>query len=247
MPERGQETAREVSIHRIRKRAFRRLLVFDVEGTLFANNVNLPGTSLRSTIWQGIAHKLGPDAVREEVATHGRWKRGEYRGYLDWMADTIEIHLKYGLTRPVFDAIIAEARYNPGVAAALDALDRSKYEPVLISGGFRALGERVQRDFAVRHLFAACDYIFGETDALVGYNLLPCDFDGKLDFIRLMLREYQLQDNDWVFVGDGANDVAIARQAPLSIGYRPDPELEAVVTTAISSFEELPNLLDSMA
>jgi hypothetical protein len=48
---------------------------------------------------------------------------------------------------------------------------------------------------------------------------MPCDFEGKIDFINLMLREYGLSPRDWMFVGDGMNDVTIAEKSPLSIGY----------------------------
>src|SRR5262249_27391681 len=160
---------------------------------------------------------LGPDAVSAEVETHGRWHRGEYRSYLDWMKDTIRIHQHYGLTQSLFQHLIDSAEYNTGVPETLVSIDRSNYEILLVSGGFRELAARVQSDFAIRHAFAACEYIFDAGGRLTGFNLLPCDFDGKIDFIRLMLREYGLAQEDWVFVGDGANDVPIAKVAPVSI------------------------------
>jgi phosphoserine phosphatase len=51
-----------------------------------------------------------------------------------------------------------------------------------------------------------------------------------------MLREYRLGNSDWVFVGDGANDVNVAKLAPLSIGYRPHSDLMNVVTHAMENF-----------
>ncbi len=220
-----------------------KLLVFDVEGTLFQTKIRLPGTSIDSTIWQAIADALGPGAVSAEVETHGRWHRGEYRSYLDWMKDTIRIHQQYGLTERLFRRLIATAEYNAGVPETLASIDRSKYEMLLISGGFRELAARVQSDFAIRHAFAACEYIFDVGGNLSGFNLLPCDFDGKLDFIRLMLREYGLGANDWVFVGDGANDVPIAKAATVSIAYRGHPELKAVARHSLDSFAQLNALL----
>jgi phosphoserine phosphatase len=133
-----------------------------------------------------------------------------------------------------------------GVHEALSAIDRSRFTPVLISGGFRALAERVQRDFDVHHAFAACDYYFGQEGILESFNLLPCDFEGKLDFIRLMLNEFRLDESLWVFVGDGANDVPIASQAPMSVGFRPDPALEEVVDVVIESFSDLPAVLEKL-
>ena len=78
-----------------------KLLVLDIEGTLFRTTVRLPGTCIDSTIWQALAQALGSGAVAAEVATHERWRRGGYRSYLDWMkvhnyaATTIENRRRY--------------------------------------------------------------------------------------------------------------------------------------------------------
>jgi phosphoserine phosphatase len=68
------------------------------------------------------------------------------------------------------------------------------------------------------------------------FGRVQCDFEGKIDFIRLMLREYRLGNSDWVFLGDDANDVNVAKLAPLSIGYRPHLDLMNVVTHAMENF-----------
>jgi len=100
-------------------------------------------------------------------------------------------------------------------------------------------------DLRISHAFAACEYFFDEGGTLKHYNLIPCDFEGKLDFVRLMLRELGLGMSDWVFVGDGPNDVGLAQSAPVSIGYLADPKLRQVATYAIEDFRELLSLLDA--
>jgi len=220
-----------------------KLLVMDIEGTLFEPGVQLPGTSLRSTIWQAIATTLGPEAVADEVRTHSKWESGDYSSYLEWMRATIEIHKKYGLTRSAFEALVAGVSYNPGLQSFMQTLDRDRYEVVLISGGFRELAARAQADFSIHHAFAACEYLFDPDGTLASFNLLPCDFRGKVDFIGLMLAEYGLTQSDWVFIGDGANDVPIASAAPLSIGFRPDPRLAAATDYSIDDFAELVDIL----
>ncbi len=222
-----------------------KLLVLDVEGTLFKTDIRLSGTSIDSTIWQGIANALGPDAVRDEVETHKRWERGGYRSYLEWMKDTISIHRRHRLSYDLFQHLILSAEYNPSVVETLSQADRSEYEPILISGGFRELAARAQRELKIHHAFAACEYLFGKDGILESYNLLPCDFEGKIAFIRLMLLEYGLGPQDWLFVGDGANDVPIAKSAPVSIGYRAHAELRKVVTYVIDEFHELLGILNS--
>lgn len=219
-----------------------RLLVLDVEGTIFRTDARSGGTSSDS-IWRGITRALGPDAIEDEIATHVRWREGHYRGYLDWVKDTISIHQRHGLTEAIFRGLIKCAEYNPGVEQTLRAIDRECYEILLISGGFRELAARVQNDFGVRHAFAACEYIFGQHGLLENYNLLPCDFVGKIEFIRLMLREYRLTSEDWLFVGDGPNDVPIARVAPISVAYSACAELQKVATYCTDFFPDLLNIL----
>lgn len=221
-----------------------KLLVLDVEGTIFRIDIRLGGTSIDSTIWQGIAHGLGLEAVKEEVETHKRWEKGYYSSYLEWMKDTISIHERHGLSCGLFQRLISSAQYNLGVRETLAHVDRSSYELVLISGGFRELAARAQKDLKISHAFAACEYLFGDDGTLVSYNLLPCDFEGKIAFIRLMLREYGLGSDDWLFVGDGVNDVPIAKTAPISIGYRAHPELKKIATYLIDDFRDLLGILD---
>jgi len=221
-----------------------KLLVLDLEGTIF-EDFQLPDTTISSTVWQGIAKALGPEAMAEEVATHEHWKGGGYNGsYIRWMEDTIAIHIRYGLTRQVFESIISAAEYNEGVVSVLSRLNRNHYQPMIVSGGFRELAHRAQHDLKIVHAFCACEYIFGEDQKIRSYNLFPCDFDGKIDIIKLMLRDYKLGDSDWIFVGDGANDVPIAKRAPLSIGYKPHADLEQVVTKSIDNFGDLLKILE---
>ena len=219
------------------------LLILDLEGTIFETQVRLPGATIDSTIWQGIASALGSEAIAEEVATHVRWEAGEYGSYLDWMRETVDIHRRYGLREPLFNSLIQSARYQPGVVDVLRSVDRSKFIPMIVSGGFRELAARAQRDLGISHAFAACEYLFDGHGDLTECNLLPCDFHGKLSFVQLMLEEYGIDSRDWVFVGDGANDIPIATAAPVSIAYRAHPGLRAVATHSIDDYSALPELL----
>jgi phosphoserine phosphatase len=225
----------------------RTLLVMDVEGTIFKSAIKLPGVSLSSTVWQSLAKALGHDAVLGEIQTHSNWAEGFYASYMDWMKDTIRIHQRNGLTLDLFRRIIARAEYNPGIVRFFESLDRNCYEVVLISGGFRELAARAQKRFGIRHAFAACEYLFDSRGKLEGYNLLPCDFEGKYDFIKLMLREYRLKGDAWMFVGDGLNDVPIAKRAPLSIAYQAHDDLKRVSTYTVESYEQLSLLIQTLA
>lgn len=222
-----------------------KLLVFDVEGTIFKTKIRLPGTNIDSTIWQSIAVSLGPKAIQSEVDTHKKWESGNYSSYIDWMKDTIEIHKKYGLKETQFNDVINSAEYNPGIVDFFIKLDRKKYIPVMISGGFQNLATRAQIDFGIYHAFSACHYYFDKKNGglLKSYNLLPCDFYGKVQFVEILLKEYGLSLDDWIFIGDGKNDIPIASRAPVSVGFAPHNELKKVVTYVINDFRELLNII----
>jgi phosphoserine phosphatase len=220
-----------------------KIIALDVEGTIFKTKIKLPSTNIDSTIWQSIALSLGPKAVQEEIDTHVKWEAGLYNNYMEWMKETILIHKKYELKESDFKNIINSAEYNHGVIEFFNALDRKKYIPVLITGGFQELAKRVQVDFNINHSFAACQYYFDMNGLLSGYNLLPCDFHGKVEFIEIMLKEYGLSNNDWIFIGDGKNDIEIAKKSPFSVGICAHSELKKVVNLEIESFKDLINVI----
>lgn len=220
-----------------------KLLVFDVEGTIFKTKIRLPNTKLDSTIWQAIANELGSEAIKEEIETHRKWETGIYSNYLEWMLDTIRIHKKYELSKTDFYRIINQAEYNEGVLEFFSWLNRDQFIPVLISGGFQNLSERAQKDLGIHHSFTACQYFFNNKEVLESFNLLPCDFLGKVSFIEILLEEYKISDRDWIFVGDGINDIEIAKKAPLSFGFNPHQELAKYVNYIISDCTEIEELL----
>lgn len=218
-----------------------KLIVFDVEGTLFKATMTIDGTDYPSTMWQPIAYELGEAAMQEERETHKKWDNLEYDNYLDWVKSTIDIHRKYSLKKDVFDGLIKRAEYNDGVREFFKSLDRTEWTPVLISGGFQNLIRRAQNELDIEYGFGACEYYFDDYGYLEHYNIQPSDFKGKTQFVDTLLSNFKLnKKTDWVFVGDGKNDVDIARQAPLAFGINPHDKLKAVKgLVEIKSFVEI--------
>lgn len=224
-----------------------KLLVCDVEGTIFKANYRIDGTQYASTMWQPLAACLGEGAIDAEKATHEKWENGHYENYSEWVEATIAIHKDFGLHRDIFHGLIAEAEYHDGVVDFFNALDRKKYIPVLVSGGFQELIARAQKELKIKHGFGACEYFFDDTDGrLSGHNLKPCDFEGKYHYVENLFKTYGITNKDWVFIGDGKNDVPIAKKAPLSIGMKPiHPDLEKKVKYVVGSFNEVLLHLDA--
>lgn len=58
-------------------------------------------------------------------------------------------------------------------------------------------------------------------------------YEGKVDFVKLLMREYSLGQEECAFVGDGGNDVRIAREVGASFCCGHNPELKKVATRVL--------------
>jgi phosphoserine phosphatase len=58
---------------------------------------------------QSLQKILGEDCYREKEETKDKWLSGKYKGYLDWMSDTVNIHMKYGLTKDMIDQLVMDS------------------------------------------------------------------------------------------------------------------------------------------
>lgn len=137
--------------------------------------------------------------------------------------------------------MINGAEYVDGVVEFFENLDRNVYVPVLVSGGFEELIRRAMVELNINYGYGACEYFFDEYDGkLSGFKLKPCDFEDKYHHVEKLFKRYKVHPKkDWVFVGDGKNDVHIARRAPLSIGINTHPELAKIVKHNFVSFHQI--------
>lgn len=228
------------------------IVFFDMEGTLLQKERRLDDGYVAPSTWTLLAERLGEECLRAENETKVRWRKGEYRGYMDWMRKTIEIHQRFSLTEQLFRQVTDSVELMPNCEEALWRIHARGAISVLVTGGFKALADRVQRQLRIHHSFAACEYFFdGKTGLIESYNLLPTDEEGKADFMRLMCREYGVEPKRCAFVGDGMNDVHLARQVGFSIAFNAQPELrevsKAIITQPVGAedFAEVANVLEA--
>lgn len=224
------------------------LIVCDVEGTIFQAKYKIEGTDYASSMWQPIAQALGEKAVKEEYETHLKWENKEYDNYVDWVKATVAIHKKHKLSRDTFQRLIDNAEYMPGVVEFFQKIDRKKFIPVLITGGFMNLARRAKKELKIEsaNIFASCNYIFDMFGNLVDWDIQPSDFEDKIACVKTVLDNYGLDFNDdWVFIGDGKNDVPIAEMAPYSFAINAHEELRAVASQNINSFMDAYNDIES--
>lgn len=213
---------------------FPQIVFFDMEGTLLQKEYSLDDGLVAPSAWTLLAKKMGEACLAAENATKQSWLSGEYTGYLEWMRKTVDIHKAFGLTKQLFTDVVESVQLMPNAVPALEEIHSDGTITVLVTGGFKALADRVQRSLAIHHALAGCEYFFNPQTGLVDHcNLLPADEAGKVDFMRLICREHRIRPKDCAFVGDGMNDVHLAREVGFSVAFNGQKQLCAVATKCI--------------
>lgn len=211
-----------------------KIVFLDMEGTLLKKEYRLDDGLVAPSAWTLLAERLGEDRLRDEQDTKKQWLAGGYKNYLQWMKATVDIHRRYKLTEAVFREVIESVEFMPGVDEALADLRGWAATTVLISGGFKALADRVQRRLRIDHALSGCEYFFDAASGQIEhFNLLPADERGKADFMRLMCVEHQVDPHDCAFVGDGMNDIHLAREVGFSVAFNAQEALRAVSAAVI--------------
>lgn len=211
-----------------------KLIFMDLEGTLLQKAIHLNDGRVAPSAWTLLAERLGSAALKEEQATKDKWLRGGYKGYIDWMLDTIRIHQRHGLTFDIFQEVIGSVQYTPGAGETVQAFHNHGAVTAIISGGFKALADRVQQSFKIHHALSGCEYFFHpKTGQLEHWNLLPSDYRGKVDFIRSIRIEYGVTKKGCAFIGDAQNDIPVVKEVGLSIAFNAHQALREVCTCTI--------------
>lgn len=211
-----------------------KLCVFDLEGTVFhtAALALSNGESARSA-WPLLADRLGPQVLAEDRANLVRWKRGGYRGYSEWVIDTIRLHQRFGLTQEMFTDVIRSIPYFPGVTETFAALRRRGIILAVVSGGVKALADRVALEHGLEHCYAAAEYYWAESGVLRHWNVMPTDFAHKRALVDLLCEDLGLNPRQCAFVGDGKNDRLVALHVGVSVAFNPHAALKEAATHVV--------------
>ncbi|MBA7528460.1 hypothetical protein ES705_20646 [subsurface metagenome] len=211
-----------------------KMIFFDMEGTLFSRNVKLPSGGFSKTIWTAIAEVLGEDALKEEEETINKWKRQEYKGYLEWMEDTIKIHLKYGLKKDTFESLVKSVEFYKGVKESFKIFKMKDIKTAILTGGFKQMADRAQKELNIEYAISSCEYFWNSNGRLSTWNLVPCYENGKASFLSLLMDDMKLKRSECAFIGDAKDDIWPAREVGTSIAFNGPSELQEVCSFVIN-------------
>lgn len=216
-----------------------RCVVFDMEGTLFKKSYRLMKNKTFPSAWAVLCAKCKPKdlAVAEDAANRERYYREEHipgkYPYSQWVIDTIKIHQKYGMSRRQFYNVINSVEYFDGVTETFETLKEWGVTIAVISGGLKALIDRVAVDHKIEHCFAAAEYFWNRDGTIKHWNVQPTDFVHKRTLLEILCHDLGVKPSECAFVGDGINDCDIARYCGMSIGFYPHKALKEAATVTV--------------
>ena len=126
----------------------------------------------------------------------------------------------------------ARIRPNPGAKTLVSTMKKAGALTVLVSGGFVDFVRPIARElgfdrFMANHLGSENGHLNGQTIGKI------VDAAAKRRLAEQILGARNLDPEELVAIGDGANDVPLIELAGLGVGYRPKPALAAVANGVI--------------
>lgn len=157
------------------------------------------------------------------------------RGELDFEGSlTKRVGLLKGLETSTLQQVYDERLVlNPGAEKLIHGLKDNAIKFALVSGGFTfftdRLKERLGLDFARANVLDEAD---GKLNGSVVGGIIGAQ--AKADFLHELCDHLNIQPNQVISAGDGANDLLMMKEAGLSVAYHAKPAVQAQADTALN-------------
>jgi phosphoserine phosphatase len=195
-----------------------KLVVMDVDSTL---------------IQQEVIELLGAKAgVQSEIA---KITEAAMRGELDFEASLrARVALLKGLPETVLSDVQSEITLTPGARTLVRTLKKLGHHIALVSGGFEPVIAPLAAELGIDHMRANNLAIADGklTGALVGPVI---DRAGKATALRDFAAEHNVDLEQTIAIGDGANDLDMIAIAGMGIAFNAKPAVKAAADSSVSA------------
>ncbi len=199
-------------------RRCRRLICFDMDSTL-----------IETEVIDELAEKAGVgDAVRAITEQ-------AMRGEIDFKESfSRRVAMLKGLDVSVMDDIARNLPITEGLERMMKILKRVGFKTAILSGGFTYFGTYLKRQYGFDYVYA--NELEIEDGKLTGrYIGQVVDGTRKAELLRLLCQFEDINIEQSIAVGDGANDLPMLNIAGLGIAFHAKPKVKENARQSIST------------
>jgi phosphoserine phosphatase len=199
-------------------RRHRRMAVFDMDSTL-----------IDAEVIDELAKEAG---VGEQVAAI---TEAAMRGELDFKESfRRRVALLEGLSESVLAGVAARLSLTEGARELVATLKKLGYRTAILSGGFQYFGERIRAELGMDYVYAnELEIVDGSVTGRVTGTIV--DGERKAQLLQELAYRENINLEQVVAVGDGANDLPMLSIAGLGIAFRAKPIVKATAKQSISN------------
>ena len=200
-----------------------KLVIFDMDNVLFDTGFFETHKKVAASTWSLIYNKL--NAQKENERLMKKWASGGHKSYIEWPNEALTVFKNYGLTREIFFDVINSMPLMNGARETIEELKKKDILTAIISGSFYELGARARKELKIDFTIVTCSLIF-ENNKLKDWLILPFDYKGKVYVFNALISSLNLKPEECALVGDGVNDIELAKKVGLSIAFNARDELK---------------------
>ncbi len=200
-------------------RRSRRLICFDMDSTL-----------IQTEVIDELAERAG---VGNEVKAI---TESAMRGEIDFNESFIKrISLLKGLHCSVMEEVAQSLPYTEGLELMMRVLKNMGFKTAILSGGFTYFGNKLKEQLGFDYVYAN-ELEIDENGYLTGKHLGNIvDGSRKAELLQFLAHKEQVDIQQTVAVGDGANDLPMLSIAGLGIAFHAKPTVKETAKQSIST------------
>ena len=152
------------------------------------------------------------------------------------------VSLLKGKPKSMIEDVIKGIKYNQGSNTLIKTLNNNKFNTYLITGGFKPISTYVGERLEFQNIISN-EFEFENDNTFKGtYVPIAGEKNSKLEFMRKLSAEKDIEFKDFVALGDGANDLGMLQNSGLGIGYNSHKIIKDNIETQIN-FTDLTSVL----